>query len=64
MNRKLKIYQLRATKFSSMSLRNSSDKKDYSRRIKYSNVFIENGQFYDFHAKNINPSLLTLKDLV
>ena len=63
MNQKLKIYQLRTTKFSSMPPRNLSEKKEYSKMIKTNNFIIENGQIDDFYAKNIDSSLPTLKIL-
>jgi len=64
MNRKLKIFQERTTKITSISLRNLSERKEYSKMIKNSNFLIENGQNCDFHLENIIPSLPTLKELV
>jgi len=64
MNRKLKIFQVRLTKISSISPRKLSERKEYLRMIKNSNFFIENGQDGDFHLKINNPSLPTLKELV
>jgi len=64
MNRKLKIFQERTTKITSISPRNLSERKEYSKRIKNINFLIENGQNCDFHWKSITPSLPTLKELV
>jgi len=64
MNRKLKIFQERTTKIRSISLRNLSERKKYSRMVKNSNFLIENGQKGDFQSKSIILSLPTLKELV
>lgn len=63
MNQKLKIFELRTTKSTSMPTRNLSEKKECSRMINYINFPIENGQKDDFYAKEINSSLPTLKEL-
>ena len=64
MNQKLKIFQEWTTKILSISPRNLSERKEYSRMIKNSNFLIENGQNGDFHSKRITPPLPTLKELV
>jgi hypothetical protein len=48
----------------SISLRNLSERKEYSRMIKNSNFLIENVQKGNFHSKNIAPFLPTLKELI
>ncbi|MFO8020620.1 MAG: hypothetical protein R6U96_18500 [Promethearchaeia archaeon] len=51
MNRKLKIYQLRTTKFLSISPKDLSGKKESSRMTKTCNFLIENGQKRRFSFK-------------
>jgi len=64
MNRNLKIFNIIATKFSTISFLNLSEIIENINMIKYGNLFNENRQNDDFYSKNGFLFFPTLKGLV